>query len=95
MPKQSKKTTNQFKVGSFVTWQWLGRPINGVIKEVHPGRVEKNIKGKKIVRNGSKDKPAYLVESKAGNLALKLETELSLQEHKKRKKTPTMFGDED
>lgn len=66
-----------FKVGSKVTWQWLGNPIHGKIKAVFFEPITKVIKGKNIKRNGSKEKPAYLVESEAGNLALKLHTELA------------------
>jgi len=61
---------------SKVTWQWLGRPIHGVVKEVYDHKVTRNIKGSNITRNGTKENPAYLVESDAGNLALKLGTEL-------------------
>lgn len=65
-----------FKVGSKVEWKWLGGVIKGVVKEVHLEPITKTIKGKNIKRNGSEEKPAYLVESEAGNLALKLQTEL-------------------
>lgn len=84
----------KFKVGTKVQWKWLGRPIDGVVREVHLESVTKLIKGKSIKRNGSKEKPAYLVESVAGNLALKLETELSkpAAAAKKSKVTPKMFG---
>lgn len=68
---------NAFKAGSKVTWQWLGNPIHGNVKEIFFEPVTKSIKGKNIKRNGSKEKPAYLVESEAGNLALKLHTELA------------------
>lgn len=66
-----------YKVGSKIQWQWLGGVIKGTVKEVHLEPVTKTIKGKNIKRNGSPEKPAYLVESEAGNLALKLHTELS------------------
>lgn len=65
-----------FKINSEVHWKWLGGVVEGVVKEVYLAPVERVIKGKKIKRNGSPEKPAYLVESKAGNLALKLHTEL-------------------
>ncbi len=81
-----------FKKGSRVQWKWLGRPILGVVKEVFHQPVEKLIKGKRIKRNGSKEKPAYLVESEAGNLALKLQSELS-EPALKSKLQPRMFGD--
>lgn len=67
----------KFKVSQKIQWKWLGRVIDGEIVEVHPKSVTKTIKGKKITRHGSEDKPAYLVRSDAGNLALKLATELS------------------
>lgn len=72
----------QFKKSSKVQWKWLGRPINGVVEEVFKVSVTKTIKGKKITRHGSDDKPAYLVKSDAGNLALKLETELTSEKSK-------------
>lgn len=64
------------KVGSKVSWKWAGGRIDGVIEEVHFGPIEMEIKGSKIKRNGSEQKPAYLVRSVAGNIALKLHTEL-------------------
>lgn len=66
----------QFKKNAKVTWKWLGKTIAGTIEEVFLDSVTKTIKGKKITRHGSKEKPAYLVKSDAGNLALKLQTEL-------------------
>lgn len=54
----------------------MGREIHGLILEIHMAPIEMEIKGKRIKRNGSVEKPAYLVKSEAGNLALKLKTEL-------------------
>jgi hypothetical protein len=65
-----------FKVNSKVSWKWLGGIIDGTVKEIYFSPVSRVIKGKTIKRNGSPEKPAYLVESLAGNLALKLQTEL-------------------
>ncbi len=67
----------KFKVGGKIEWKWLGSVIDGVVEEIYLEPVLKEIKGKKIKRNGSPDKPAYLVRSEAGNFALKLETELT------------------
>jgi hypothetical protein len=80
---------------SKVRWQWLGKNIDGVVEEVFTTKVTRTIKSKKITRNASAENPAYLVRSEAGNLALKLETELKLPEKKKttaRKNSPKMFG---
>lgn len=79
-----------FKKSSRVQWKWLGRVIPGVVVEVHEAPVTIEIKGKKIKRNGSKEKPAYLVESDAGNRALKLETELT-KRAKADPRAPKMF----
>ena len=86
-----------FEVGEQVQWKWMGRPINGVVKEVHFEPVEREMQGKKIKRNGSPEKAAYLVQSEAGNLALKLQTELIKKPEEKTPKgrpTPHMFRDE-
>ncbi len=68
-----------YKVKSKIVWKWLGREIHGHVVEVYFEPVTKTIKDKKIKRNGSPDCPAYLVQSTAGNLALKLHTELFVQ----------------
>lgn len=68
---------NPFSVGEKIKWKWAGGVIYGLVEEVFMCRTEKLIKGKLIKRNGSVEKPAYLVRSEAGNLALKLHTELS------------------
>lgn len=66
----------KFKKSAKVQWKWLGGLIDGKVEEIFFEPVTKTIKGKVIKRNGSSEKPAYLVRSEAGNLALKLETEL-------------------
>ena len=65
-----------FKIGSLVQWKWLGGTVDGKVEEIFFEKITKIIKTKKITRNGSPEKPAYLVKSEAGNLALKLESEL-------------------
>lgn len=72
----------QFKKSAKVHWKWLGRPIHGTVEDVYKVSVTKTIKGKKITRHGTNEKPAYLVKSEAGNLALKLETELFSEKSK-------------
>lgn len=69
---------NTYEIGSKVTWKWAGGVVHGTIEEVHFAPIERTIKGSKIKRNGSVEKPAYVVKSEAGNIALKLHTELSL-----------------
>ena len=69
-----------FRKNAKIKWKWAGNTIKGKIVEIFMGPVEKEIKGKKIKRNGTVEKPAYLVQSDAGNFALKLHTELEKQE---------------
>ncbi len=68
-----------FRVNSKIQWKWAGSVIKGKIVEVFMGPIEKEIKGKRIKRNGTVEKPAYLVQSETGNFALKLHTELEKQ----------------
>ena len=65
-----------FIVGDQVEWKWMSYLIEGVVEEVYHEVVVRKIKGKNIKRNGSPEKPAFLVRSDAGNIALKLVTEL-------------------
>lgn len=66
-----------YSPGQKITWKWAGGTIKGEIVEVHFAPIEQVIKGSRIKRNGSVEKPAYVVKSEAGNFALKLHTELS------------------
>jgi hypothetical protein len=70
------ETLKPYSIGDLVQWKWAGGIIKGKVEEVHFAPIEKEIKGSRIKRNGSKEKPAYLVRSEAGNIALKLHTEL-------------------
>lgn len=79
----------KFKKSAKVKWNYLGREINGRVEKSFCESITKTIKGKKITRHGTNEKPAYLVRSDAGNLALKLESELSPVSGKAKK--PTMF----
>ncbi len=66
-----------YQVGDKVQWKWLGRLIVGSVEQIFTETVIQEIKGKQIKRKGSQDNPAYLVKSAAGNLALKLQSELT------------------
>ncbi|MCX7977892.1 MAG: DUF2945 domain-containing protein [Bdellovibrionaceae bacterium] len=81
-----------YNPGDPVSWQWMGGEIQGEIVEVFCTPVARVIKGKSIKRNGSPEMPAYLVRSKAGNLALKLHRELCGSSKKIRSRLkPTLF----
>ncbi|MNL19537.1 hypothetical protein D3C87_1407440 [compost metagenome] len=80
-----------FKKNAKVEWTYLGRVIQGTVEDVFHESVTKTIKDKKITRHGSKEKPAYLVKSEAGNIALKLESEIRSQK-KAKASAPKMFS---
>lgn len=67
----------RFEPGTAVQWKWYGGLIEGVVEELFTERVVRELKGSKIVRNGTPENPAHLVRSDAGNLALKLGSELA------------------
>ena len=68
--------SNTYTKGQAVSWQWSGSTAHGVVADRFDRRVQRTIKGSKIVRNGSNDDPAYLVEQEDGATALKLGSEL-------------------
>ncbi|MDG5488097.1 DUF2945 domain-containing protein [Sphingomonas sp. BGYR3] len=68
---------NSFKKGQAVTWSWGKGTAEGKVAERFERRVQRTIKGSRIVKNGTKDNPAYLVEQADGGSALKRGSELS------------------
>jgi hypothetical protein len=64
------------KKGDSVAWQWGNGLAEGTVKEVHTSRVEIESKGKKVVRNGTADNPAIIINHKSGNPVLKLQSEV-------------------
>jgi len=73
----------EFKPGCYVRWKWMGGYVRGEVVEIYLEPTVKVIKGKNIKRNGSPERPACLVQSEAGNLALKLSTELEVVEKRR------------
>ncbi|MBW8295494.1 DUF2945 domain-containing protein [Sphingopyxis sp.] len=70
-------TTHQFDIDAYVHWTWGRGEAHGRITERFETRVERLIKGARIVRNGSAANPAYLIEMIDGREVLKLGSELS------------------
>jgi len=68
---------NSFRTGQHVHWRWSAGTARGRIAQRFERRVERTIKDSKIVRNGSPDDPAYLIEQEGDDLVLKLGSELS------------------
>ncbi|MCT2558506.1 DUF2945 domain-containing protein [Tsuneonella sp. YG55] len=70
------ETPNSFRTGQKVRWNWAGGTGQGTIAERFERRVERTIDGTEVVRNGSADDPAYLIEQEDGDRVLKLGSEL-------------------
>lgn len=68
---------NSFKSGQHVRWHWASGSAEGKVVERFDRRVQRTIKGAKIVRNGTSANPAYLIEQEGGDRVLKRGSELS------------------
>lgn len=68
---------NAFRKGDKVQWHWGSGTAAGKVEERFDRRVQRTIKGSKIVRNGTTDNPAYLIEQDDGDRALKRGSELT------------------
>jgi hypothetical protein len=68
--------SHSFRKGQTVHWNWGSGTAEGKVAERFDRRVQRTLKGAKIVRNGSKDNPAYLIEQGDGDKVLKLGSEL-------------------
>ena len=65
-----------FSTGDKVRWTWGAHTAQGEVAERFERRVQRTIKGERIVRNGSSAEPAYLVTQHNGGRALKSQSEL-------------------
>lgn len=69
--------SNSYAKGSKVAWKWGQGNATGTVVDRFERRVQRTIKGSTIVRNGSKDNPAYLIEQDDGDRVLKEGSELT------------------
>jgi hypothetical protein len=63
-------------IGDHVAWQWANGLAQGVVADIRTERVEIISKGKRIVRNGSSENPALIIDHASGNRVLKLMSEV-------------------
>lgn len=70
------RSLEPFAQGDRVKWKWGAHWAEGVVREIHTGRVELTIKGSRIVRNGEADNPAYLIVQDNKARVLKKHSEL-------------------
>lgn len=71
------KLADTHKVGSKVSWHWGKGTAHGKITDKFEKRVQRTIKGAKVVKIGTKENPAYLIEQDDGDRVLKRGSELS------------------
>jgi hypothetical protein len=75
--RQEATMSNRFRKGELVRWHWSTGTATGMIAEAFERRVQRTLKGSKIIRNGTHDNPAYLIEQGDGDRVLKRGSELS------------------
>lgn len=68
---------SRFRNGQRVHWNWGAHVAHGHVVERFDRRVQRTIGGARIVRRGTPDNPAYLVETDDGGKALKRGSELN------------------
>lgn len=68
--------SNDYAEGDAVKWKWGNGYGHGQVKSRFEKKVSRTIDGTEVVREGSKDNPAYYVEVDDGSNVLKLGSEL-------------------
>lgn len=68
--------TEKFRKDAWVKWNWGSGDAEGQVREVFTRRVERTIKGSKVVRDADEDNPAYLLRQEDGDEVLKSHSEL-------------------
>ena len=68
---------NAYRKGAAVTWHWGSGTAHGKVDEKFERRVQRTLKGTKVVKNGTKENPAYLIVQEDGDKVLKRGSELS------------------
>ena len=70
------RSLDPFEPGERVKWKWGTHWAEGAVREVFTERVERVIKGARIVRNGEPENPAYLIVQDNEAQVLKKHSEL-------------------
>jgi hypothetical protein len=68
---------NAYRAGQKVHWNWGNGTAAGKVAQRFDRRVQRTIEGAKVVKNGTSDNPAYLIEQEDGGRVLKRGSELS------------------
>ena len=59
-----------------VKWEWGNGTATGKVQSYFEEKTTRKIDGTEVVRNGSKENPAYYIKQEDGSAVLKLESEL-------------------
>ncbi len=65
-----------YEKGSKVRWKWGQGYGTGVVQSAFTRKTTRKIDGEEVIRYGSKDDPAYYINSDNGNNVLKLHSEI-------------------
>ena len=76
MTRRASHLAANMKPGDSVAWQWGNGLAQGVVKEVRAERTEVVSKGTTVVRNGTPDNPALIIDHESGNPVVKLQSEV-------------------
>lgn len=71
--------TTKYQQGATVEWRWGQGKGAGKVKSSFEATVSRKIAGSEITRHGSKENPAYYIETDDGENVLKLHSELEKQ----------------
>lgn len=69
----------EVKKGDDVAWNWGSGTGHGKVTKVHTDDVERTIKGGKVTRKASEDKPAVEVKTDKGAKVLKSTSEVTVK----------------
>jgi hypothetical protein len=64
------------RIGDSVRWKWASGHGEGTIEDRFERRVQRTLKGSRVVKNGSSRNPALLIRQDNGAKVLKLQSEL-------------------
>jgi hypothetical protein len=70
------RSLDPFAPGDRVKWKWGAHWAEGTVREIFTGRIERKIKGARVVRIGQTDNPAYLIVQDNKAEVLKKHSEL-------------------
>jgi hypothetical protein len=74
---ETEAMTVQAGKGKTVKWKWGSGVAEGEVEESFARRVQRTLKGAKVVKNGSAENPALLIRQQDGDRVLKLRSELT------------------